>query len=97
MAPVVAEVEHVAELFAGIQLARDLERGVILPDQIRRIVVAREADAPPAGKLEFVQVREISAGKGSIDRLGELLERVARTDDENAARRRVALYAAAPQ
>jgi hypothetical protein len=31
MAAVVAEVEHIAKLLAWLQLARDLERGVVLP------------------------------------------------------------------
>jgi len=42
-------------------------------------------------KLELVQVREIPAGKGCVDRLGELGKGVARADDEDPARWRAAL------
>jgi hypothetical protein len=41
---VVAEIEHVAELVAGLELAHRLELGVIEPHQIGLEAVVREAD-----------------------------------------------------
>jgi Transposase DDE domain len=52
---VVAEVEDVAELLARLQLARDLQLGVILPDELGREVVIREADPTAVGELELVR------------------------------------------
>jgi hypothetical protein len=53
--PVVADVEHVAELVARLQLPRDLQRLVVKPAVLARIDV-RKTDAPPVSKLEDVQV-----------------------------------------
>lgn len=70
MAPVVAEVEDELELVARAQLLRDLELRLVLPLEVGRVLVARKADPAPVRKLELVQVREIPASEGGVDRVG---------------------------
>jgi hypothetical protein len=49
-----------AELLTGLQLARDLERRMVLPDQIRCVVTAWQPDPAAIGEFELVQMRERS-------------------------------------
>jgi hypothetical protein len=91
MPPVVPEVEHVAELHAGLELARDLELRVIKPHNVEREGVIRVADQPPVRQLELMQVGESPPCERRIDRLCQLRERVRRPDDHHSPRRRIAL------
>jgi len=57
--PVVAHVEDVLELTAGLDLPGDLQLGVIELHEIGRVVVGRIADHSSVAHVEFVQVRQI--------------------------------------
>jgi len=48
-----------------------------------------DADPAAVGELEAVQVGEVRAPEGQIDRLCQLTDGVRRADDEDAARRRL--------
>ena len=62
-----------------------------LPDEIGCVIVAWKPDPAAVGQLELVQVGQVPAGELGVDRLRQLLKRVAWTDDEDPARTRVAL------
>jgi hypothetical protein len=91
VAPVIAEIEHVRELLAQLELSSDLQLRVIKPHHVRLELVVREADQPSVGQLKAVQMRQIPPSERGIDRLREQLERMRRTDNEDPPRSRIAL------
>ena len=54
--PVVAEIEDVFELLAGVDLARDFELGVVVPHKVGLVGVVGVADHSSVGEFELVQV-----------------------------------------
>ena len=90
MAPPVAQVEHVLERRPGAEAESDQRRDGGVED-VRIELVPLEHGAPAVAELELVQVGEIPAPKGEIDRLGQLGERVARGGDRSRPERSLVL------
>ncbi len=60
------------------------------PHKLRRELVVRIADPAPIRKLELMQVRQVPTRERDIDRLRQLLETVAGTNDQHPAGSRIA-------
>jgi hypothetical protein len=92
--PAITEVKDKAEAVARRHGVGDLDRGLLL-DRLVALegIGVNEADPPAVGKLELVQMRQIPAREGRVDRVGQPQERVRRPDDEDPPRRRRELAA----
>jgi len=62
---------------------------VIQPLKIGCELVVRKADPAPVDQLKLVQMRQIPARKGRVDRLRKLLEGMRRAHDHDPPRRRI--------
>ena len=93
MAPVVAQIEHVAEQGAGLDRTGHLERGVIEPAGVG--IDVSEPDPSSVSELEHVQVRQVPPRKGAVDGSRESSERVTGSDEKDPAGRRLAVDVAA--
>ena len=73
MGPVVAEVEHVGELFSRVQ-PRQLHSPIVFADLALDLPVRVRIVQPSAvGEDELLQVRAVPAGE-RVDSVGELLK-----------------------
>jgi Transposase DDE domain len=95
VAPVVAEVEGVVESISGLDLLGHLQGRLVEP--FIGVLGVEDADPAPIGELEAVQVGEVPAGEGQVDRLRQVTEGVRRADDDDAARRRLEVDAVTTQ
>ena len=65
MPPVIAQIKHIRELRARLDLARDLQLGVIQPLKFGSELIVREADPTTVTELKLMQMRQIPARKAA--------------------------------
>ena len=89
----VAEIEDVRELLAGLDLFGDLQLGVIEPHQLWGEFIVRIANPAAIAQLEGMQMRQIPPRERRVDRARELLKGMRRADQKDATRRRIQRHA----